>query len=168
MKIQLKSVTAILLKIIEWVMAIIGTELVLVVAYGVLKRYIFKSPLKWSYELSILSFLWVSFLGAAAALKTHQHIQFDWIVDVLPSKISGIVMLVRDIVILCILIPGVVYGFIIFSSMIEQSFQTLPLSLGWMYLALPVGLLLMSIFMVEIFVEDLDAFKDKTLSTQKE
>ena len=168
MKSQLNRITAILLKIVEWVMGIIGAELILVVAYGVLKRYIFKSPLKWSYELSILSFLWVSFLGAAAALKTNHHIQFDWIVDILPSKIAGVVMLVRDVVILCILISGVVYGFIIFSNMIPQSFQTLPLSLGWMYLALPVGLLLMSIFMVEIFVEDLGAFMNKTLSTQKE
>lgn len=168
MKMQFKSLTVALLKIIEWVMAVIGAELILVVAYGVLKRYIFKSPLKWSYELSILSFLWVSFLGAAAALKTNHHIQFDWIVDILPSKIAEMVMVIRDLVILCILVPGVVYGFIIFSNTFAQSFQTLPLSLGWMYLALPVGLILMSIFMIEIFVEDLGILMNKKLSTHKE
>jgi len=132
-------------KITKILLGIIGGFLILLVSFGILMRYVFKSPLIWSYELSIICFLWVSFLGAAIATAGNSHISFDFIVDRLPEKIRCKILFVKDILALITTITGTVLGGIVCYSMFPQKYQTIPISLGWLYLALPVGFACMAI-----------------------
>lgn len=144
-----------LYKIIEYILGVLGIELIILVFYGVLKRYIFKAPLTWGYELSILSFMWISFLGAGHALKSKKHIVFDFFLNALPEAVAKIMKLTADIFIFLFLLIAVYYSYNVFLGTIAQQFQTIPVSYGWLYSALLVGLIIMVVHQLAIFFEDI-------------
>lgn len=129
----------------EYALLVTGFTLVVVVALGVLFRYVLRAQLTWAYEFSILLFIWVSFLGASVGTRQHAHITFDFLARLFPMSWNRWINLLGSVLIFVISLTGVRLGMIIFLRTQGQRFQTLPLSRGWMYLALPVGFLLIAI-----------------------
>jgi len=56
-------------------------------AYGVIRRYVFKSPEPYSYELSTMFLLWTFVLALAYLEKLDGHLRVDFFVVLLPKKI---------------------------------------------------------------------------------
>ena len=56
-------------------------------SYGVIRRYIFKSPEPYSYELSTMFLLWTFVLALAYLEKLDGHLRVDFFVVLLPKKI---------------------------------------------------------------------------------
>ena len=42
----------------------------------IISRYILKAPVAWSYEISILAYMWTMFFGVGRALKAGEHVVF--------------------------------------------------------------------------------------------
>ena len=133
----------------EYLLLSTGVALVCVVALGVLFRYVIRAQLTWSYELSILLFIWVTFLGASVGIRHQAHITFDFLVRMFPPNWNKWLTVLGNVLVLVISLAGVTLGYLIFTRTVGQRFQTLPLSRGWMYLALPTGFLLISIHIIE-------------------
>jgi TRAP-type C4-dicarboxylate transport system permease small subunit len=55
--------------------------------YGVIRRYVFKSPEPYSYELSTMFLLWTFVLALAYLEKLDGHLRVDFFVVLLPEKI---------------------------------------------------------------------------------
>lgn len=149
MKTLLRRLLHILAATEEYSLLLAGFSLVVVVAMGVLFRYVIRAQLIWAYELSILLFIWVSFLGASVGMRQHAHVTFDFLTRVFPMNWNRWINLLGSILIFGISIAGVRLGLIIFLRTVGQRFQTLPISRGWMYLALPVGFFLIAIHVLE-------------------
>lgn len=56
-------------------------------SYGVIRRYIFKSPEPYSYELSTMFLLWTFVLALAYLEKLDGHLRVDFFVVLLPKTI---------------------------------------------------------------------------------
>ncbi|MFC1838313.1 TRAP transporter small permease subunit [Thermodesulfobacteriota bacterium] len=56
-------------------------------SYGVIRRYFFKSPEPYSYELSTMFLLWTFVLALAYLEKLDGHLRVDFFVVLLPEKI---------------------------------------------------------------------------------
>jgi TRAP-type C4-dicarboxylate transport system permease small subunit len=139
--------------VIERVLLIgFGAVLVLVVSLGVFYRYVLKAPLSWTYELSILVFIWVTFVGASVALQQGAHVTFDFIVRGLPEPWPKAMNVTGLIIVAALSVLGLIFGYRVFSSTVSQSFQTIPFSRGWMYAGLPVGMILMFIHSIELIL----------------
>ena len=71
--------------------AVLSGVLVLLMAftasYGVIRRYLFKSPEPYSYELSTIFLLWTFVLALAYLEKLDGHLRVDFFVVLLPRKI---------------------------------------------------------------------------------
>ena len=71
--------------------AVLSGALVLIMAftatYGVIRRYAFKSPEPYSYELSTIFLLWTFVLALAYLEKLDGHLRVDFFVVLLPEKI---------------------------------------------------------------------------------
>lgn len=71
--------------------AVLSGILVLLMAftasYGVIRRYLFKSPEPYSYELSTIFLLWTFVLALAYLEKLDGHLRVDFFVVLLPKKI---------------------------------------------------------------------------------
>ena len=108
--------------------------LLISVAIEVFARYVLNNPLPKFFELSIYSFVWIIYLGAALAKRYNQHIRFD----ILYRKFSRRTRLFVDtffdiltnIAILFILIPSIEYT--IWNYRIKASALRIP----WTYLLL--------------------------------
>ena len=56
------------------------------VAVQVFSRYVLNTPIPKLFELSIYSFIWTIYLGAALAKRYNQHIRFDIFYRRLPAR----------------------------------------------------------------------------------
>lgn len=50
---------------------------------SIASRYIFKTPVTWSYELSVLGYIWTMFFGVGKAMEKDEHVVFGLVYDVL-------------------------------------------------------------------------------------
>ena len=73
----------------------------------IISRYILKTPITWSYEVSIPAYMWTMFFGVGKALQKKEHVVFALLYDhVSPRK-----QLIFDILssILIILLIGIAF-----------------------------------------------------------
>ena len=73
-----------LCRVLSFVMVLFLAALVVLVFGNVVLRYAFNSGITVSEELSRWLFVWMTFLGALVALRTHHHLGTDSLVSRLP------------------------------------------------------------------------------------
>lgn len=108
--------------------------LIMTVFVQVVSRYGFNQPLPKFFELSIYSFVWSIYLGAALAKRYNQHIRFDLLYRKFSVKTRAIVDICFDslttFVMLLLLYPSIEYT--IWNYRIKASALRIP----WTYLLL--------------------------------
>ena len=62
-------VSELIYKIERIIVGIMLTIILFSLTLGVLFRYIFKNPLSWSDEISMFSFVWLTFVGGSMTIK---------------------------------------------------------------------------------------------------
>lgn len=87
----LHNAVAIMRKIATVVATLAFAALVLVFCYGVFARYVLRSPSDVASEAAVIIYLWTIMIGGALAVKLHDHIGFDLLVDRLGPRSSRIV-----------------------------------------------------------------------------
>ena len=119
--------------------------LVAVAFAQVLFRYVIGYSLYWSEETARYLFVWISFLGAVAALERGAHIGVEVLVEKLPRNIRRYVILFSNISVGLFLLFLTVKGLkMVADNMIQRS-PALRVPMGLVYLAIPVGAVLMGI-----------------------
>ena len=73
-----------LCRVLSFVMVIFLAAMVVMVFGNVVLRYAFNSGITVSEELSRWLFVWMTFLGALVALRTHHHLGTDSLISRLP------------------------------------------------------------------------------------
>jgi len=119
--------------------------LIMSVTLEVFFRYVLNQPIPELFEVSIYSFVWAIYLGAALAKRYDQHIRFDvlyvrlskrtrlWI-DIFFDSLTSIILLI-------VLIPSIQY------TIINYQIKASALRIPWTYLLMcfPISLLLILI-----------------------
>jgi TRAP-type C4-dicarboxylate transport system permease small subunit len=116
--------------------------LLLTVSVQVFSRYVLNRPLPKFFELSIYSFVWVIYLGAALAKRYNKHIRFDILYHKFPEKTRLVINIFFDT------LTSVVFVFILFPSIrytiMNYRIKASALRVPWTYLLLcfPIFVLL--------------------------
>jgi len=116
-----------------------GSLLVVLVAGEVVFRYAVQQSLIFSDELARYCFIWLTFIGASLALRRGQHIGLElgyhqrWPLLTVAVNLAVAVFLVVFLWASAKLVP----------AMWAQRSPILDVSMGWVFLALPVGAALM-------------------------
>lgn len=137
----LERLSRILDDVTSTISGILMSVLSILTLIGVFFRYVLGSPLEWSYELSIVSFAWMIFLGTAMAFKNHEHISINMVVDHLSPKVGYYWKQVINIIIMIFLILVVYHGMQVAMKTMGQKYNTIPLSKGVFYLSFPIAAL---------------------------
>jgi TRAP-type mannitol/chloroaromatic compound transport system permease small subunit len=66
--------------------AIVVLPLVLAMVYEVLSRYLFSAPTQWAFELSYMMMGTIFLLGLSYAVLVNQHVNVDFLHQVLPRR----------------------------------------------------------------------------------
>lgn len=120
----------------------------------VLARYAFSNSLSWSDEVGRYTFVWMTFIGAAIAVRNRQHVAFDALVKMLPrvaQKICLIASYLSMMIFTAVLIYG---GFKFVARGSRQISSALEIPMNYVYIVLPVGGVLILAYLLKNFYED--------------
>jgi len=119
--------------------------MVALVFVDVLLRYLLDSPITGTSELAGTMFVWVMFLGSAAAARRRLHVGVGWFVDQLPTRVAGLVRIGVTLAIVAILLTVALFGLELMNSSRDRTLPLTDIPLRLVYAAVPIGCVLMAI-----------------------
>jgi TRAP-type C4-dicarboxylate transport system permease small subunit len=130
--------------------------MVCVACLGVVFRFILQDSLSWSDELAAYLFVWLTCLGAAAGAKLRVHPEVRILADRCPPFFARTLADLTDCVVLALGVVFVMYGGDMLELMGTETATSLPVSMVYPYLSIPVcGALLVFHSAVRIAVSHL-------------
>ena len=123
------------------------------VAAQIIWRYAVKEPLVWSEEFTTLCYQWLSYLGAALAVRYRAHYGVDLLVRLLGPRMRRALEWLEHAVVWSLGAFMIVYGWRIVESSALQMYPTLPFSVGTGYLVLPIAGVLFMLMDLPVFLE---------------
>ncbi len=129
-------------RLLEWTCIVMMAVMILDVIWGVLTRFVFRSPSRWTEELATFMLIWIAMLGAALAHRQASHLGVTWLIERIDPRIAGAIARFIHVLIIGFALVVMVYGGTLLVQDRFRSGQVLP-ALGWakawMYLAVPVA-----------------------------
>jgi len=121
------------------VVAALVVTICVMVAAQVVFRYAVKEPIVWSEEFTTLCYQWLSYLGAALAVRYRAHYGVDFVVRFFGARWKVWLEWLEHAVVWSLGAFMLVYGWRIVEASSLQMYPTLPFSVGTGYLALPIA-----------------------------
>lgn len=127
--------------------ALLAASCTLVFANVVL-RYGFGQSLAWAEEASRYMMIWLAFLGAGLALREGAHIAVETLPDALPQALAKLVRLAAILLVAGFLSLLLWLGWAYAEFAMMQRTPVLRLPVGYIYLAIPIGMALMLVHLL--------------------
>lgn len=136
-----------LVGIVRAVVVLLLVGIVFAISWQVLTRYVPGLPVpRWTEEVSLILMVWLAMVGSALAVRTAEHLAMD----VLHRQVAPALRapLIRLVWLLAAAFGAylVWYGWELSMRTMMQTFSATKWPIGWMYLGIPVGGLLMFLF----------------------
>ncbi|MCV9389061.1 TRAP transporter small permease [Reichenbachiella ulvae] len=143
---------------LETVLSVLLGIMVLNVLWQVASRYLLNDPSAFTDELARYLLIWVGLLGAAYATGKHMHVSIDLLISKMDPKHLELHGKVIRIIILFFAITVLIIGgtrLVYITFILGQTSSAMQLSLGYVYMALPLsGLLVCYYTICDIFKID--------------
>ncbi len=131
--------------------------------YQVLIRFVFNQPSPWTEEIIGRLLIWCVALGIVAAFRQGALVSVDLMLRWSRGTWRRIVRLVILAVTLGLLVVLAWVGFDLAWRIRFQTFASVPISISWAYLALPVGATFSALAVVAHFLDPIN----RELETQQ-
>lgn len=69
----------------------------------IISRYVLRTPISWSYEISILAYMWTMFFGVGKAIKRGEHVVFSLVYDKVSPKMQVVFLILTDILLIVLI-----------------------------------------------------------------
>ena len=129
----------ILEKLLRVAVAALVVTILVMVSAQVVFRYALEAPIVWSEEFTTLCYQWLSYLGAALAVRYRANFGVDFVVRLLGPRWKSVLVWLEHAVVWLLAIFMMLYGWRIVQSSAVQMYPTLPFSVGTGYLVLPIS-----------------------------
>lgn len=141
----------------RWALLVFYVMVVITMAIEVLRREIFAYSSIWGEEMVRYSFIYLAWIGAAAAVKERAHIRIDVIMHYLGRRTKALVYMFGDVVMLGVALIALFYSFetVMVSYKFGSVTHGLRVSMVWFLMAVPTGFALVSLRLVQSFLRDL-------------
>lgn len=118
----------------------------------VVSRQVLHLPIPWTQEVVLISMVWMTFLGAAVAVRSYGHFVVAMVPELLPYELRRFWMVgvFALMFVLCAFL--LIYGGQFAVDGLRRVSYALEISLFWTYLAQPVSAALMMLFLAERIV----------------
>ena len=129
----------------RWMLLTFYVMLVITMAVEVLRREIFAYSSIWGEEIVRYSFIYLAWIGAAAAVKERAHIRIDVIMHYLPPRPKAVLYIFGDLVMLVIALIALYWSWeaVHVSYKFGSVTDGLRISKVWFLMAVPLGFGLM-------------------------
>jgi TRAP-type transport system small permease protein len=152
---------SLLKRIIGLLVIIIFSLLIIVVTLQVISR-MFSLSMPWTEEAAKFLFIWVALIGGYFTIHKGSNITFDLLLEYIPKKIWPVVFSFINLVsILFLAIVGYL-GFTLSILNMNNLSPVMAIPYGYIYLALPIGALVMILAQIETFLSGIKPKEERT------
>ncbi|MCI8429698.1 MAG: TRAP transporter small permease [Lachnospiraceae bacterium] len=153
----LVKINRILIRVLNGALFFLFAVLILIVAANVICRYVLKSPLFWVTELACYILVYLIFLGAALALYRGEHVRIYTEGMKMPSVCRNIFEKTAVLFNYLFIVLLIVFGMTVAVKNFKSYTGSLPIPMGYVYLAAPVsGIAMLLLYTERIFVKKKD------------
>lgn len=146
----------------RWALLVFYVMLVVTMAIEVLRREIFSYSSIWGEEIVRYSFIYLAWLGAAAAVKERAHIRIDVVLHYLGPRAKAAFYIFGDLVMFGVAVIALYWSLetVLVSAKFGSVSHGLRVSMVWFLLAVPLGFGLMILRLIQSFLRDLRSLRD--------
>jgi TRAP-type C4-dicarboxylate transport system permease small subunit len=118
----------------------------------------------WGEEIVRYSFIYLAWIGAAAAVKERAHIRIDVLMHYLSPRMKTLMYIFGDFVMLGVAVGALVWSFetVHVSWTFGSVSHGLRVSLVWFLMAVPAGFTLMIVRLLQSLIRDFRCLRDGT------
>ena len=148
----------------RWLLLTFYTMLVATMAVEVLRREAFSYSSIWGEEVVRYSFIYLAWIGAAAAVKERAHIRIDVVMHYLPPRPKAVIYIFGDLVMFLVALVALYTSFetVHVSATFGSVTEGLRISKVWFLMAVPLGFALVIWRLIQSFIRDLRSLRDGT------
>ncbi|NNE52788.1 MAG: TRAP transporter small permease [Sulfitobacter sp.] len=148
----------------RWLLLVFYVMLVITMAIEVLRREIFAFSSIWGEEIVRYSFIYLAWIGAAAAVKERAHIRIDVIMHYLGPRPKALLYIFGDLIMFGVAIIALYWSWetVHVSAKFGSVTDGLRISKVWFLMAVPVGFALMIVRLIQSLLHDFRSLRDGT------
>lgn len=148
----------------RWLLLVFYVMLVVTMAIEVLRREVFSYSSIWGEEVVRYSFIYLAWIGAAAAVKERAHIRIDVLLHYLGNRPKAIVYIFGDLVMFAVALVALYWSFetVLVSAKFGSVTDGLRISKVWFLAAVPLGFSLMIFRLSQSLLRDLRSLRNGT------
>lgn len=147
--------------IIRHICTVLMVGIMLMVALQVFTRYAMNNALPWSEHAARALFIWMIMLYAGVLVRQAGNLGFDLVVTKLPTPVQDVLAFACELGILAFSAYWCVQSISLCRSLSRFSFADLKLPYNSVYLAEPVGAVIIMIFSIEVIVRRILAIRER-------
>lgn len=128
------------IRAMEYTCVLLMLAMTIVVAAGVVSRYVFGAALVWYDEFAEYILVWTTFYGVVLASHHRAHIGFETLVESLPPPLMRGFELLGELLLLGL--QGIIlyYGLVLLDAMEFETAISLPwVKMTWVYSVMPIS-----------------------------
>ena len=138
---DLKSLSDVISKLYKAVVIIFTFLLFVIVAYNVIRRYLFNNSIAWADELSRYIFIWVNLLGIISVFQNDELIKLDIVSKIISrTKFGKYFIAIVEFVSVSTVLAILTYQSFQFLSVMHHVSATLALPMRLVYSILPISM----------------------------
>jgi TRAP-type C4-dicarboxylate transport system permease small subunit len=145
----------------RWLLLPLYALIVITIFVEVFRRFALSYSSIWAEEIARYAFIYVSWIGASAAIKERAHIRIDVILPFIGERTRGVLMIFGDLV--TILLAVVAFWWSLETVLTSLKFGSvthgLRISLAWFLAAVPLGFAMMFFRLIQSIVRDIRALR---------
>lgn len=148
----------------RWLLLTFYSMLVVTMAVEVIRRELFAYSSIWGEEIVRYSFIYLAWIGAAAAVKERAHIRIDVLMHYLPPRAKALLYIFGDLVMFAVAIIALYWSYeaVHVSAKFGSVTHGLRISKVWFLMAVPLGFALIIWRLVQSFIRDVRSLRDGT------
>ncbi|SEN72124.1 TRAP-type C4-dicarboxylate transport system, small permease component [Loktanella fryxellensis] len=123
--------------VLLWAIGVLILAMMTITFTQVLARYLFTNSLSWSEEAGRYIFVWITFLGLAAAFQSRAHIALDFLAQMLPTGPSRVLRIANAVLVAAVGLALIVGGQSLMGFGMNQRSAALGLPMYTIYAVIP-------------------------------
>ncbi|MEM8743738.1 MAG: TRAP transporter small permease [Pseudomonadota bacterium] len=146
----------------RWALLIFYTMLVITMAVEVIRREVFAYSSIWGEEIVRYAFIYLAWIGAAAAVRERAHLRIDVIFNYITSnRAKTLLYIFGDLVMLAVALIAVYWSWetVLVSWKFGSVSHGLRVSMVWFLMAVPLGFGLMIFRLLQSLIRDFSDLK---------
>lgn len=149
----MRTTLNVLTRALEYLVGALLAMMAAALLLEVLLRFVFETSLPWTSEFARYAMIWITFVGAALAIKERSHIQINFFVRLLPRNLERYAYIAVNLILIAFVAVLLKNSIITVQTEMKVYTAAMNIPFGYIVLSLPLA----GVFMIIYLLMDIKA-----------